>query len=697
MQLEAPEHNSTSSMSEAVTLARGREGSCQADGCQSDMAKQSLWHQKSRICDKHMSGMFLKLGKPQQFCQQCGRSHNLDAFDHGRKSCRTQLAKHAARLVLLIAAELYLNVNLRRSSLICCATVLQPYIHLFIRPVQVGLEHTQTGCEAYCLPLQKLPPMPSIVFQSLITKCTCRRRKRYPAVGKPQREGTPLGSVAGPLMPTGCKAGASIAALAMQHGSSDAWLQNFCNNPQASEGLLHAQPLDPNFRHSSGSSGQSISNSTSFAHNRAPLQGDEHTSFPAYDQPAVYTMGTTCSHQANPDTQQPTRASLWTPETAAAGQGLASVPQDDPLQDVLSWQLPAVEESCRPTMSGFDQALTFMQAGSAGANPAATSALPQQQPAHQQPTTKTSVLDPPFPSMNVSSATCSSIGFNPDSRQALPSYHSMSIAAQQQQPYTASNAAVRLSVKLFNCTPAQLPSNLRESVTGWLGSTPANVEGFIRPGCVHLTVQAIVPAHSDVQPGSQGNSKPRETPAPAAAVGVKQVVDHLLASSKQDIWHQSTMVVQLGSEVAVVHRGTPYKVCNIPTHAQSDSAHQQDQQGKAEKPACCILAATRPSRLPVLAPAQPVCLVAGLDQEQAVTVIGGGLSQDCKFLCRAGGKHLEVQVLETKAPSHEVQVQRLLCNTHACSSNCKALIGCCCSSFAFLSGQMFHVLLHAKF
>lgn len=90
-------------MAEAVMLP-GQEGSCQADSCNSDMTEQSVWHQKSRICDKHMSGMFLKQGRPQQFCQQCGRSHNLDAFDEGRRSCRTQLAKHAARLVQIFAA-----------------------------------------------------------------------------------------------------------------------------------------------------------------------------------------------------------------------------------------------------------------------------------------------------------------------------------------------------------------------------------------------------------------------------------------------------------------------------------------------------------------------------------------------------------------------------------------------------------------
>ena len=486
--------------------------------------------------------------------------------------------------------------------------------------------------------------------------CPCRRRKRYPAAtSKPKTEDTSLVNVAGPPMSTGCKAGASIAALAMQHASSDAWLQNLCNNQQASEGLWHAQPLDPNFRHSSGSSDQSMSNSTSFAHNRLPLQADEHTSFPAYDQPAVYTVGTGCANQTAPVTQQPTCPSVWVPETATAAQGLTPALQDDPLQDVLSWQLPPVEESSRPPMSGFEQALAFMQAGSAASHPATAFGHPQQPPAQQQPSMQLPGLDP-SPNPNASGPALSHMGFNTGSNQALPSYQSIPVTAQQQQqqqPYTASNAAVRVSVKLFNCTPAQLPSNLRESVTGWLGSTPADMEGYIRPGCVHLTIQATLPAQSHAQSASQA----QETQPPAADLAVKQVVDHLLASSKQDIWHKSTMVVQLGSEVAVVHKGTPLKVWNIPAHAESDAPQEEEQQqSKADKPACCILAATRPSRLPVLTPAQPVCLVAGINQQQAVTVIGGGLSQDCKVRCRAGGQHLEVQVLEAKSPSHQVQV-----------------------------------------
>ena len=37
---------------------------------------------------------------------------------------------------------------------------------------------------------------------------------------------------------------------------------------------------------------------------------------------------------------------------------------------------------------------------------------------------------------------------------------------QQAAPYSAEHTAVRLSVKLFNCTPAELPDNLRQQLTG---------------------------------------------------------------------------------------------------------------------------------------------------------------------------------------------------------------------------------------
>ena len=55
--------------------------------------------------------------------------------------------------------------------------------------------------------------------------------------------------------------------------------------------------------------------------------------------------------------------------------------------------------------------------------------------------------------------------------------------------YHAMNVVHRLSLKLFNCTPDQLPAGMRETLTGWLHHSPAFVEGYMRPGCVQITMQ----------------------------------------------------------------------------------------------------------------------------------------------------------------------------------------------------------------
>ncbi|KAK9802705.1 hypothetical protein WJX73_009233 [Symbiochloris irregularis] len=65
-------------------------------------------------------------------------------------------------------------------------------------------------------------------------------------------------------------------------------------------------------------------------------------------------------------------------------------------------------------------------------------------------------------------------------------------AAPPSEPYQPVTFVSRLSVKLFNCTPRELPVELREQLTTWLHSTPAGAEGYIRAGCVLLTVDLLM-------------------------------------------------------------------------------------------------------------------------------------------------------------------------------------------------------------
>jgi hypothetical protein len=58
--------------------------------------------------------------------------------------------------------------------------------------------------------------------------------------------------------------------------------------------------------------------------------------------------------------------------------------------------------------------------------------------------------------------------------------------------FDSEGRVVRLAAKLFNVTPRELPPDLKASLTGWLSTAPAGVEGYIRPGCVFLCLHATV-------------------------------------------------------------------------------------------------------------------------------------------------------------------------------------------------------------
>ncbi|GFH27360.1 uncharacterized protein HaLaN_25667, partial [Haematococcus lacustris] len=71
---------------------------CQVAGCGRDLRGLKDYHQRYGICELHIKlPQVLKEGRLQRFCQQCGRFHDLAAFDVGRKSCREQLHKHNER------------------------------------------------------------------------------------------------------------------------------------------------------------------------------------------------------------------------------------------------------------------------------------------------------------------------------------------------------------------------------------------------------------------------------------------------------------------------------------------------------------------------------------------------------------------------------------------------------------------------
>ena len=104
--------------------------------------------------------------------------------------------------------------------------------------------------------------------------------------------------------------------------------------------------------------------------------------------------------------------------------------------------------------------------------------------------------------------------------------------------YAADERLVRLSAKLFGCTPADLPADLKVSLQDMLAVD--SMEGYMRPGCVHLEVNAMV--------DSEGQSAVTEG-------GMHGAVNRFLESSPGNTSAAHTVVMQLGDKMAMVQDG----------------------------------------------------------------------------------------------------------------------------------------------
>jgi hypothetical protein len=90
---------------------------------------------------------------------------------------------------------------------------------------------------------------------------------------------------------------------------------------------------------------------------------------------------------------------------------------------------------------------------------------------------------------------------------------------------------VRISLKLFDKTLADMPSDLRQQLTGWLRAAPASLEGYLRPGCLHLTVQLLL--------------------EPAAAQealehGLERLLGGVAAKVAHPCWREGMLLLQVG-------------------------------------------------------------------------------------------------------------------------------------------------------
>ncbi|KAF5202300.1 Squamosa promoter-binding protein [Thalictrum thalictroides] len=102
----------------------------------------------------------------------------------------------------------------------------------------------------------------------------------------------------------------------------------------------------------------------------------------------------------------------------------------------------------------------------------------------------------------------------------------------------------RIIFKLFDKDPSDLPAMLKTQIYNWLAKSPSDMESFIRPGCVILSIFIAMPVTTWVQ----------------LQKDLMRYVQSLVQDSVSDIWRNGDFLVQMDRQLAS-HRSGNIRVC----------------------------------------------------------------------------------------------------------------------------------------
>lgn len=464
---------------------------CQVDNCTVDVSKMKEYHSRYKICEAHLkASLVIKDGRPQRFCQQCGKFHDIAEFDGEKRSCRARLDKH--------------NTRRRRQR------EMQHMLRTTGRIDETALRNK------YGMTEEELAPK----IQKLHKQMRFSNNPTSSATSQQSLSGQSGGSAgdlaaAAAAMPVPGLPGITQADLDLL---GDGFLEDVLGPAALS------MPAGP--------SGSAFAN--------VPLNASGASGFMSIDPSSVMDLDDMAV------LEELTREFGVNPNAAAmaAASGVASRHPASPSPFTAPGMAPftaAQQAAAFPFLSSgmLTSALpqAALQSGSAGGNAPRTITTgmgglpPYLQPSLAQPMAKVRSSD------------------TSEASTVLEDALNLLAYDQSQVQYAVDDRMVRLSAKLFGCTPADLPADLKKSLQEMLAVD--SMEGYMRPGCVHVEVNAMVPASS-----SEGQMT-------VTSGGMHAAVERFLATSPATATAAHTVMLQLGDKMAMVRDGKLLHVVNI--------------------------------------------------------------------------------------------------------------------------------------
>ncbi|XP_057873442.2 squamosa promoter-binding-like protein 1 [Cryptomeria japonica] len=483
---------------------------CQVDNCQINLTDAKDYHRRHKVCEMHFKANKALVNRlMQRFCQQCSRFHPIEHFDDEKRSCRRRLAGHnrrrrrtryedgACKQLVQEGTDQTLNKldivrligilsKIQGDRLVDQSNLDCNYILQCLKTANIVSQNGQISDKD--LNNAHLQPDMDAIMRSLQTIV---------------HQSSQMNASLLPFISAFAGCSSDALALLLRIVSRD------CSFP-----MVHASPELPTNQNLQTINQNYKSGIVSEKSNSTILKGtvELHPSVNGHS-PDVSKFSGQISSSSDGDNQYFTKKICDVVEERYQSTGPSSILQLSP--PVLQNLLPS-SENTRDSKSSAHK-------------------MEHKHPSSNENVSKSTLIGSVF-----KNNTPSYLSGTPNIGKPLPKIGSNCLYGSNEALCSSfQNHTDRIVFKLFDKDPGDFPLTLRTQIIEWLSQIPSDMESYIRPGCVILSIYVAMPSCAWEQ---LGNS-------------LQETLERLVASHESDFWRTDKILVQVKQRLASVKDG----------------------------------------------------------------------------------------------------------------------------------------------
>ncbi|GFY86342.1 squamosa promoter binding protein-like 14 [Actinidia rufa] len=474
---------------------------CQVDTCREDLSNAKDYHRRHKVCEVHSKSSNALVGKQmQRFCQQCSRFHPLSEFDEGKRSCRRRLAGHNRRRRKTqtedVSSRILLSGNHNNThngdlNIVNLLTVLaQTQGHKEVKSTNCSTLPNKDHLIQILSKIKPLPvdieaklPAPGSLGKPVPEQASSDNQNRLNANVSSSSTKDLLAVLSATLASPSPNALAILSQRSSQGNDADD-TKLACLN----------QALSLNMQNGAAIQFPSVGGARSSTSYQSPVEDSD------------------CQVQE-------TRTNLPL-------QLFSSSPEDDSPPKL----------ACARKYFSSDSSNAIEDSSPSSSPPVAQKLFPMQTTRETEPKKDFHRSEK---CIRADNSSFQSLPYQAGYTSSSGSDHSPSSLNSDAQDRTG-----RMIFKLFGKNPSQLPETLRTQINNWLSHSPSEMESYIRPGCVILSIYLSMPYSAWEQ----------------LEANLLRHVNSLVRDSDTDFWRNGRFLLQIGRQLAS-HKDGEFRLC----------------------------------------------------------------------------------------------------------------------------------------